>query len=63
MSTEKSFKHLKSKDKFLVANVSNYTMHTKFSNCFVCMSPSTSDIKFHLLSCRYKRRTSDKNFH
>ena len=24
MSTEKSFKHLKSKDEFLVANVSNY---------------------------------------
>ena len=25
MSTEKSLKHLKSKDEFLIANVSNYT--------------------------------------
>ena len=27
-----------------------YTMHNKFSNCFVWMNPSTSDLKFHLLS-------------
>ena len=27
-----------------------YTMHDKFSNCFVWMNPSTSDLKFHLLS-------------
>ena len=40
-----------------------YTMHNKFSNCFVWVSPSTSDLKFHLLSWRYKRWTSDKNFH
>ena len=40
-----------------------YTIHNKFSNCFVRVSPSTSDLKFHLLSWRYKRRTSDKNFH
>ena len=26
-----------------------YTMHNKFSNCFVWVSPSTSDLKFHLL--------------
>ena len=39
------------------------TMHNKFSNCFVWVSPSTSDLKFHLLSQRYKRRSSDKIFH
>ena len=27
-----------------------YTMHHKFSNCFVAVSPSTSDPEFHLLS-------------
>ena len=27
-----------------------YTMHNKFSNCLVWVSPSTSDLKFHLLS-------------
>ena len=27
-----------------------YTMHNKFSNCFVWVSPSTSDLEFHLLS-------------
>ena len=27
-----------------------YTMHNKFSKCFVWMSPSTSDLEFHLLS-------------
>ena len=27
-----------------------YTMHTKFSNCFVRVSPLTSDLKSHLLS-------------
>ena len=26
-----------------------YTMHNKFSNCFVWVSPSTSDLEFHLL--------------
>ena len=40
-----------------------YTMHNKFSNCFVWVSPSTSDLELHLLSCRYKRRSSDKIFH
>ena len=40
-----------------------YTMHNKFSNCFVWVSPSTSDLEFHLLSRRYKRQSSDKNFH
>ena len=29
---------------------SKNTMHNKFSNCFVWMDPSTSDVKFHLLS-------------
>ena len=27
-----------------------YTMHSKFSNCFVWVSTCTSDLKFHLLS-------------
>ena len=27
-----------------------YTMHNKFSNCFVWVSPYTSDFEFHLLS-------------
>ena len=27
-----------------------YTMHNKFSNCFAWVSPSTSYLKFHLLS-------------
>ena len=37
--------------KLTVSNItSNYTMHNKFSNCFVWVSPSTSDLKFHLLS-------------
>ena len=27
-----------------------YTMHNKFSNCFVWVIPPTSDLKFHLLS-------------
>ena len=27
-----------------------YAMHHKFSNCFVWMIPSTSDLKFQLLS-------------
>ena len=40
-----------------------YTMHNKFTNCFVSVSLSTSDLNFHLLSWRYKRRSSDKNFH
>ena len=40
-----------------------YTMHNKFSNCFVWVSPSTSDHEFHLLSWRYTRRSSDKIFH
>ena len=40
-----------------------YTMHNKFSNGFVWVSPPSSDLKFHLLSWRYNRRTSDKNFH
>ena len=31
-----------------------YTMHNKFSNCFVLVSPSASYLKFHLLSWRYK---------
>ena len=44
-------------------NLLNYTMHNKFSNWFVWVSPSTSDLKFHLLSWRYKRRTYDKHFH
>ena len=40
-----------------------YTMHNKFSNCFVWVSPSTSELKVNLLSLRYKRRSSDKVFH
>ena len=28
-------------------------MHNKFSNCFVWVSPSTSDLKFHGHICRY----------
>ena len=40
----------------------NYTMHNKFSNCLVWVSPSTSDLEFHLQSWRYKRRSSDKIF-
>ena len=40
-----------------------YTMQNKFSNCFVCVSQSTLDLEFHLLSWRYKRRSFDKNFH
>ena len=27
-----------------------YTMHNKFSNCFVWVSPSTPDLEIHLLS-------------
>ena len=50
MSTDKSLKHLKSNDKLLIANVSNYTMHNKFSNCFEWVSIFTSYLKFHLLS-------------
>ena len=38
-----------------------YTMHIKFSYCFVWVS--SSDLEFHLLSWRYKRRSSDKIFH
>ena len=26
-----------------------YTMHNKFSNCFVLVSPSTPDLELHLL--------------
>ena len=33
----------------LIINVRAYTMHNKFSNCFVWVSPSTLDFKFHLL--------------
>ena len=40
-----------------------YTMHNKFSNCFVWVSPSKSDLKFHFLALRYKRRSPDNNFH
>ena len=40
-----------------------FTMHNKLSNCFVWVSPSTTDFEFHLLSWRYRRRSSDKNFH
>ena len=40
-----------------------YTMHNKFSNCFVWVSLSTSDLEFDLLSWRYKRLSSDKIFH
>ena len=40
-----------------------YTMHNKFSNCFVWVSQCKSDLKFHLLSCKYMRPSSDKNFH
>ena len=38
--TDKSLKHLKSKDKFLIANVSNYTQKKKFSQylCFLIKS-------------------------
>ena len=39
-----------------------YTMHNKFSNCFVWVNPSTSFFKFHFLSCRYKCRSSDNNY-
>ena len=41
----------------------NYTMHNKFSNCFVWVSPSKSELKFHFLAYRYKRRLPDINFH
>ena len=34
----------------LLINYNIYTMHNKFSNCFVWVSPSTSDLEFHLLS-------------
>ena len=30
--------------------INKYTMHNKFSNCFIWVSPSTSDLRFHLLS-------------
>ena len=40
-----------------------YTMQNKFSNCFVWVSPSTLDLKFHFLVQRYKRRSCDKDFH
>ena len=40
-----------------------YTMHNKFSNCFVWVSPSTSDLEFHLVSWRYTRRSPDKSIH
>ena len=43
--------------------VFQYTMHNKLSNSFVWVSPSTSDLEFHLLLWRYKRRSSDKIFH
>ena len=38
-------------------------MQIKFSNCFVRVSPSTYDFKFHFLAQRYKRRSPDKDFH
>ena len=41
----------------------NYTMHNKFSNCFVWVSPSTSDLEFQLRLWRYKHQSSDKIFH
>ena len=40
-----------------------YTMYSKFSDCFVWMSPSTPDLEFHLMLLGYMRRSSDKNFH
>ena len=33
---------------FYIQNI--YTMHNKFSNCFVCVRPSKSELKFHLLA-------------
>ena len=35
---------------YLLLSMRLYTMHNKFSNCFVWLSPSTSDLEFHLLS-------------
>ena len=44
-------RNLKSKTFFLLyIYIYIYTMHNKFSNCFVWVSPSTSDLEFHLLS-------------
>ena len=34
----------------LEVSLSIYTMHSKFSNCFVWVSPSTLNLEFHLLS-------------
>ena len=33
-----------------MCNYDNNAMHNTFSNCFVWVSPSTSDLEFHLLS-------------
>ena len=38
-------------------------MHNDFSNCFAWVSPSTSDLKFHFLALKYKRRSPDNDFH
>ena len=38
-------------EKFMqVRAFERYTMHNKFSNCFVWVSQSISDLEFHLLS-------------
>ena len=40
-----------------------YTMQNKYSNCFVWVNPSTSDLIFHFQAWRWKRQSPDKSVH